>query len=229
MMLIGFLAAVELFITNIGGGIERDPRAGLFAWPMIAAVALAGLLGIWLSDRTGFPAAWGQDTVSNRKRILIPVALGISFGVIASGIDLVFHGTSFFVQQTGNSSFNVPFPGSLLFYSGGAIVVEVIYRLVTIPLLLWLISNVVLRGRAQTQVFWALALLTSLLEPLDQNMFVFQAGAIGLAMAQTLSDFGHNVAQAAMFRSYGFLAAILTRVAMYLVWHVLYGNFICQC
>jgi hypothetical protein len=60
-------------------------------------------------------------------------------------------------------------------------------------------------------------------------MFVFQAGAIGLAIAQTLSDFGHNLAQAAIFRGYGFLAAILTRVAMYMVWHVLYGNFICQC
>ena len=135
---------------------------------------------------------------------------------------------AFFVEQKGTGSFNVPFPGSLLFYPGGAIVVEVICRLVAIPVLLWLISNVVLRGRAQSHVFWVLAVLTSLVEPLDQNMFVFEAGAFGLGATQSLSDFGHNFAQAVMFRRYGFLAAILTRVAMYLVWHVAYGNFICQ-
>ena len=37
---------------------------------------------------------------------------------------------------------------------------------VGIPLLLWLISTVLLRNRAQTPVFWALALLSSALEPL---------------------------------------------------------------
>jgi transcriptional regulator with XRE-family HTH domain len=47
--------------------------------------------------------------------------------------------------------------------------------------------------------------------------------------AQSMADFGHNLAQAVMFRRYGFLAAIVTGVAMYLVWHVAYGNFICQC
>ena len=105
---------------------------------------------------------------------------------------------------------------------------EVIYRLVPIPALLWLISNVALRGRAQTPVFWLLAVLTSLVEPLDQNLYVFQAGAIGLAAAQSLSDCGHNLAQAAMLRRYGFLAGIVTRVGMYSVWHVAYGNFISQ-
>jgi hypothetical protein len=33
--------------------------------------------------------------------------------------------------------------------------------------------------RAQSHEFWELALLTSLVEPLDQNMFGFQAGATG--------------------------------------------------
>ncbi len=66
---VGFLAIVQLYITYLGGGLERDPRSGLFAWPMIAAIGLAGVVGIWFSHRTGFPAAWSAG-VSRRGRIL---------------------------------------------------------------------------------------------------------------------------------------------------------------
>ena len=36
-------------------------------------------------------------------------------------------------------------------------------------------------------------------------------------------------AWAVTFRRAGFLAAIVLRVAMYLVWHVAYGTLICAC
>jgi hypothetical protein len=32
-----------------------------------------------------------------------------------------------------------------------------------------------------------------------------------------------------MFRRYGFLTSLVPRGAMYLVWHVAYGNFISRC
>jgi hypothetical protein len=38
-----------------------------------------------------------------------------------------------------------------------------------------------------------------------------------------------SFAQAVTFRRYGFLASIMLFVAMYLVWHVAYGNSICRC
>jgi uncharacterized membrane protein len=34
--------------------------------------------------------------------------------------------------------------------------------------------------------------------------------------------FAENVTQAALFRKYGFLAAIVLRMAFYIVWNVLY-------
>jgi hypothetical protein len=37
------------------------------------------------------------------------------------------------------------------------------------------------------------------------------------------------MSQATVFRRSGFLAAILVRVAFYMVWHVAYGNLICHC
>ena len=227
--LLAFLGVVNLYITFIGGGLETDPRAVLFSWPVIAADGLLGLVGIWLSHRTGFPAAW-DARITGVQRVVIPALLGVALGVIQAGLDAVFHWTAFSVQAGGLPSFNAPFPGSVLFYPGGAILVEVVYRLLPVPLLLWLISNVLLRGRAQPYVFWILAVLTSLIEPASQDLEGFQFGASVVLVASVfVPDFFVNLAQAAMFRSSGLLAAIVVRVGFYLVWHVAYGNFICRC
>src|SRR5438105_2398961 len=55
---VAFLIVVELYIVLIGGGLDKDPRTGLFSPLSIAAFGVAGFVGIWLSHRTGFPAAW---------------------------------------------------------------------------------------------------------------------------------------------------------------------------
>ena len=86
---------------------------------------------------------------------------------------------------------------------------------------LWLISNVMLKGNWQTQIFWALAIVTSLIEPLTQDLEALQLGTVMLT-AVLLKGFGLNFLQVALFRKYGFLAAILMRVAFYMIWHVSY-------
>jgi hypothetical protein len=172
---VAYLAVVELFITLVGAGLEHDPRNVLFSWPSLAIFGSAGLVGIWSSQRTGFPSAW--DAHRGRERLVYPTALGLGFGLLAAVLDQRTHGIPFFLEHTGLAQFNAPFPGSLLFYPGGAILVEVLYRLLPIPLLLWLISSVLLRGRAQPQVFWTLAVLSSAIEPLSQDLLALRAGA----------------------------------------------------
>jgi hypothetical protein len=227
LILMAFLGVVELFISLFGVG-PTTASTGAFVWPVLVGVGLAGLAGIWLSDRTGFPSAW-DARVSNRQRLLYPIAIGVGFGLLQVSIEELTHWIEFVKQLTGVSVFNAAFPGSLLVYPGGAVVVEVFYRLLPIPLLLWLISSLALRGRAQIQVFWSLALLTSLIEPVTQTLLFLQAGAIALGTGEFALQFAFNVTQAALFRRYGFFAAIVARWGMYLVWHVTYGNFICQC
>ncbi len=117
----------------------------------------------------------------------------------------------------------------MLFYAGGAIIVEVVYCLLPIPLLLWLVSTVLLRGRAQDGVFWVLALLTSAIEPLTQELGLLDEGRPGLFAVHFTMGYALNLVQAAVFRRYGFLAAITLRWATYLVWHIIYGNLICGC
>ncbi len=228
---VAFLVVVELYIVLIAGGLEKDPRTGLFAPLSIAAFGIAGLVGIWFSHRTGFPAAW-DSRVSNRHRLFYPILWGIGLGVALVAHDLVFHWTAAYKEIIGAPSFNAvaPFPGPLLFYSGGAVIVEVFYRLLPIPLLLWLVSNLALRGGHRESVFWVLAALTSLIEPATQDLAALQRPGLEAAAAAVFGiDYVLNFVQAVMFRRYGFLAAIVVRMSTYVVWHVIYGNYICAC
>jgi hypothetical protein len=226
--LVALLVLVHLFIRFVGAGLERDLRVVLFSLPSVAGFGLAGLLGVWLAHHTGFPAAWDPH-ISNRQRFLYPALIGLGFGILLVVREQLAPGIPLFLERTGLPAFNAPFPGSVLFYGGGAIIVEVFYRLLPIPLVLWLVSHILLRGRAQEQTFWVLALLTSLIEPMTQELGLLDEGRSGLFAVHFTMGYMLNLAQAVMFRRYGFLAAITLRWAMYLVWHILYGNLICGC
>ncbi len=102
------------------------------------------------------------------------------------------------------------------------------YRLLPIPLLLWLVSNVALRGRWREQTFWVLAVLTSAIEPLSQETSVLPHGVLLFAGLFGLG-YAFNFAQAVFFRRSGFLASIVVRLGYYAVWHILYGDLICRC
>ena len=72
--------------------------------------------------------------------------------------------------------------------------------------------------------------LSSLLEPVSQDLPVLSKGvSLALVGSAFVPDLLLNLAQVIMFRKYGFVASIVTRIAFYLVWHVGYGNFICAC
>ena len=227
-VLVAYLIGVELAILLVPiPGLQSDPRIGLFSWPFLVGFGLAGLIGTWLASRTGFPKAWHPELAPG-SWLAVPALIGMGFGLVTIADELVFHWIAIFQTLGLSATFNTPFPGSLLLYPGGAIIVEVIYRLLPIPLLLWLVSSVILRGRGQTQTFWALAALTSLLEPASQDLSFVPFGIVPVA-ASFIPDYAFNFVQAAYFRRYGFLSAIVVRLGVYLVWHVIYGNFVCRC
>lgn len=218
--LVAYLGLVKIIITFFPATFSSVDQAAVFAWPALGIWAVLGAIGIWFAHRTGFPSAW-DTRLSNRQRLWIPIAIGLAYALFEVAFDLLTGYSKFEVALHHATKVNIDFPASLWIYPGGAIIVEVVYRLFLIPLLLWLISNMLLQGRGQTQTFWALALLTSFIEPLTQDVAAIQLGTVMLA-AVLLKGFGLNFLQAALFRRYGFLAAILMRVAFYLIWHVLY-------
>jgi len=224
LMVAKLLSLTLIPITFRGAGQEH-----LFDWTSLAVYAALGLVGVVLAARTGFPAAW-DARVSNRQRLLIPALVGLGLGTLAIPIDLLTGGTERLAVVIGQPSFNIDFPGSLLAYSAGGILVDVQYRLFAVPLLLWLVSNVLLRGRGQVPTFWATAAISTLLEPLTQGvaLFILGGGAITLGMlaAYMVTALSLNFAQVLFYRRYGLVASVLVRQAYYLVWHILYGNFL---
>jgi len=222
---VAFLVLVKLAFIAAPDLFYGDSRMALFDWPSIAIIGLAGLVGVLLAQRTGFPE---PSLRPFGERLLAPIAIGAALGALGVLLDLVGGGTKIFLAESGLARFNMPLPASLVFYPGGAIFVEVAYRLLPIPLLLWLVSNVALRGRWREQTFWVLAVLTSAIEPLSQETSALPHGVLLFAGLFGLG-YAFNFAQAVFFRRSGFLASIVVRLGYYAVWHILYGDLICRC
>ncbi len=188
-----------------------DPsQAAIFTWSSIVLLTVAGMIGLALAARSGFPVAWDKN-ISNFKRIGIPALLGMAFGILSLIINGLLH----------LPKVDIGFPASLFVYSAGAIVVEVFYRLLPLPFLLWIISTVLLRGRGQEITFWILAILLSALEPWAQYHALANLGVTGIPLALTaLEIYVANLTQAYFFRKYGLFASLTIRLSHYIIWHV---------
>ncbi|UCC85997.1 MAG: hypothetical protein JSV81_14190 [Anaerolineales bacterium] len=185
-------------------------------WHEIVVLAGLGLAGLWLSQRAGFPEVWA-DHVSNRQRFLLPAIVGLVLGTIL----VLFNALALKLP----AGFHVPFPASVFYYAYASIESEILFRLFPIPLFVWLISGVTLRNRWQGPIFWGVAAVLSLLEPLMQITGLQQMGLlssmhpiiIGLMITLVYST---NLALAYYFRKSGFLAPLAMRFAFYLAWHI---------
>ena len=220
LLLMAYLVLVKLAITFVPDAFRSTAQAAVFAWPMIAILTVLGLGGLWLARRIGLPGFWNPDLPASRKWLL-PVLLGVAFGALAIGVDVATGWTDVIERKLGVPSIHIDFPASLLIYPGGAIIVNVIYYLIPIPLLVWLVSGVILRGRFREQVYWSVAAMAAAIEPLTQDLSY--PGPVWVMLLVLLSDYTLNFAQAALFRRGGFFATVLLRVSFYLIWHVAWG------
>ncbi len=197
--------------------------------PLHLGLTLAGLAAIWCMHRVGFPAAW-DARLPARRRLLLPLLIGAGFGLAAVGIEL-YAGSLQRLQAATGTPVTVSFPQSLLVYTSLSPALELYYLLLPLSLLLWLISDVALRGRGQTITFWVLAVLTSTIELAEQGSTVVASAAaagtsidvLGIVL-YAVHSFSFNLSAAVLFRRYGLLAPILVRVGNYLVWHILFGH-----
>lgn len=216
-----YVVAVKLALDAFfPQAFAAEEQRSAFAWPTVALVAALGVVGAALAARTGFPA---PDTAlaAPRRGLLLPAAIGVGIAALNVAFDLTTGASRALNAAHGVGQLYTDFPSMLLIFTAAAVYVEPIYRLLPIPLLLWLVSSLALRGRAQAPVFWALAVLFSLFEPLDQARVVtgipFAWWAFSVA-----EGFGLNLTQAVFFRRSGFVASIAVRLGYYLLWHVLY-------
>lgn len=220
MALMAYLALVKVILelTSIKGVLAAQDQ--LFRWPVIGVFTVLGGVSAWLVPRAGLLELW-DARISARTRLLLPVVAGLGLGAVNLAIH-TFTGWAKLMAAAANvASINVAFPGSILFYSAGAIIIESSYRLIFIVPPLWLISTVLLRRRGHTAVFWVLALLIAMIEPMDQMSFV--AADRQMMLISGTFTYALNVFEAYLLWRQGFLAPLAFRVAFYMVWHVAGG------
>lgn len=178
---------------------------------------LLGIPFLFFQTQARLPDFWQSD-IPAKRRFLIPVLLGIGFGLLdVLVVKLLLHPEPY--QEL--PPFLQPFPYSLFLYFSGALEVEVFYRLIPLTLLL-VIANRVKNGEYYRTIFWMASVVTSLREPLEQ----LSSGAIGFILYSLLSGFLMNFLQAIWYKKAGFLASLTIRLGHYLIWHILLGIYV---
>ena len=224
LFLVAYLGMAAYLVTVVFPVqfVDRS-QSGFFESQGVIAIGGMGLIGAWLSMRTGFPDAW-DARISHTQRLLVPIIAGLLLGSLFLATDLITNMSKLQQEHLNIQATDVAFPASLFVYSAGAVFVEVVYRLLPIPMLLAMISIIVRGQGAREKAFWVLAILTSLIEPLTNTAASQYLAPLALTFV-LVQAFGANLLQAAFFRKSGFLAAILMRVAFYIPVHII-GSFL---
>ena len=198
-----------------------------FAVACIMLIVYGGLgsLGMMLSKKIGFPDLW-STTISVRQRLLSPALIGATIGVffvLADAILSKFHTLGHIPHP--------PFPTSLVASASAGIGEELIFRLFFISFWLWLVGNIVLKGKWQNHVFWIVAVGSALafaLAHFPSIMFLFGLNTIGeiplaLIIEIVLLNGTLSIVAAYYFKTYGFLSAVSIHFWVDVVWHVIWG------
>jgi uncharacterized integral membrane protein len=210
--LVTYMVLVACLVAAAGIVQTQDPNGvtAAFQWPIVLSVVAAGLAGVFLAGRIGVPEML-DPRVSARRRFVTPVLVGSGFGLV----------TAVEAWLRPGDGEVIPFPGSLLVFGAGAILVEVMLRLFGISVLAALFG-LFSRSTGASWPFWTAASLAALYEPLPflleawRNPAAWEWPAI---VAFQLLLF--NLVGAWFYRRSGFLAALSMRWGEYLVWHVI--------
>jgi hypothetical protein len=215
---LGLVAMVILLTalqTYLPLHINQGQRA---SWLSVVLVAVAGWVGLILGPKAGFPAM-ASPQVSNWRRLWLPGLVGLGAGLVMVVFDLL--------HPLGSAA-QTQFPDSLVVYTLGGLIEEIIIHLFATTLLIWLISGLILRGHYQVPVFWAVAagggLLYWLLQVNSIRSFFPELFSAALAVQILLIIMVTITAGAYLYRKGGFLAALSLRYGFYLVWHIVWAG-----
>ena len=225
--LVALLILIKIFFLFVPVALPLASNEVVFSPLTILTLAVMGFVGLLLARRTGFADIW-DARVSYRQRFLIPCIVGLIYGLVTIA-PLVLGASNRLHPLATGSDIHVKFPLSIPYYTYGALFLEIFLRLFCVPLLVWLFSNVILRGKWQTPVFWLAAVIVAFYEPMPYMIEDFTGktplGSLYVVFSTVIGWlFISNVVAAYLFRKYGFLAAVAMRLSHYLIWHIIYGG-----
>lgn len=184
-----------------------------------------GFAGLKLSQKLGFPKLWDKR-ISNKEKFIIPAITGVVIGIFFILIDFLIN------ELTPYGRLPHPdFPLSIIASLSAGIGEEVIFRLFFISFWSWLISHIILKGKASSLVFWLVSVwsaLTFSLGHLPSIMAIEGLNSISqipplivveiIVLNSTLS-----IPAAYYFKKYGILSAMGVHFWTDIVWHAIYG------
>ena len=218
LALFAFVVVLRIILFFVPVEYPLPNQEQLVAIPRIIVIFALGYVGLRLAPKAGFAEIYNA-TVSNKQRFLLPILIGLGFGVISVIFDLL---------QPLGVDLQIKLPGSLLVYPIGGILEEIMFRLLLTTSLVWLISTVIFKGKWQDQVFWFIAFAVGFLYAFLQiGQYATFTGSpvVPLVAFRFIVIIGvYFIVAAYLFRKYGFLAAVSMRLADYLIYHILWGG-----
>jgi len=204
--LVLWTAAVAVMSPSSPSSVLRE-----IAWPQVAVAAL-GFLGVMLLRKASLPDLWNA---AGPKRILaLPFLVGAMFGCInvicMQWLMPVEHGAPM-------PPFLQPFPWSLAVFSAGAVVMEAMFCLIPLPLVTAGLRRISRSTSANGPFLIAGGLVVS-----AQTFVLFQEVPSQVRIL-VLFLAGLSLVQVILFRRFGYLASLSTRLGHYAVWHIGFG------
>lgn len=219
LVILAVIIILRLVIELFPPGQIASQMVNLTDSISIGAIWIVGWVGVYLAPGTGFAGMW-QGDISNLKRFAQPALIGVGIGLLSIGFDLL--------QPLRGESL-IKFPASLIAYPLAGILEEIIFRLFLTTTFVWIISNMLLRGRWQEGIFWGVNVFLALFYTISQlgqyQNLVAQIDLVVLARFFVVIAV-YFILAALYYRRYGFLAAIAMRLGYYLVWHVIWGGIV---
>ena len=186
-------------------------------WLLIIVYVVLGCIALrYFEENVGFPEMLDKN-IKFKNRILIPLILGLIFGIGAIIFDFI---NPFKVPQ-------LPLPISIPYWIFIGITDEIFWRLFLLTFLIWIISFKILNDKKQEQVFWGVAISESIIYIIIQlvlfSSFVGTITFLVLLQIIIISG-GYIIVACYCYRKGGFLAAIVIRLTQYTVYHIIYGG-----
>lgn len=232
VVILAFLTGINVFLPQ-SSFLPDIPQAA----PPKSVIALVnaltilivygglGFLGLKLSFKLDIPALWDRK-ISNQQRLISPALKGGILGIFFIVADLIFQQ----FHDLGGLP-HPPFPTSIITSINAAIGEEIIFRLFLIPFGVWLIGNILLKGRRQSSIFWIVTTISAVafsLAHLPAALLMFNVKAVteiptAIMIEILLLNGILSFLAAYYFKKFGFLAAVSLHFWTDVVWHVIWG------
>jgi len=229
------LAAASIYFPQINSNFVQQslPAAkSIMALAIFGVIIIAygglGFLGLKLASKISIPDILDKS-VSNKQRFVLSGIAGAACGIILIIADNIlnrFNGIGHFAHPD--------FPVSILAAISAAIGEEIIFRLFFISFWTWLISKIILRGKFQNKIFWAISVFSAIAfgiahYPAIMYLYGFSSfAAMPLALHAELIALNGliGIVAAYFYKKSGYLGAVSVHLWADIIWHVFYGFFV---